>query len=91
MALFRKRDFAVIAAIIISAYVTLDNRSFSYLLEPAWYVDQRGAKSNFSGRPIIPIITDLDGNGQKEIILITKNFELKVNIISSNIALYYDF
>jgi hypothetical protein len=85
MSLFRKRDIAVIAAILITAYITLDNNSFSYMFEPAWYVDQREFSSSI-GRPILPIISDLDGNGEKEIVLITKGLELKVS--SNGLSLF---
>ncbi len=82
MALFRKRDVAVIAGILVTAYVTLDSNNFVYQFEPAWYVDQRNfrdpAPSTAFGRPILPIVTDLDGNGDTEIVLITKRNELKV-------------
>jgi hypothetical protein len=76
--LFRRRDIAILVIIIITAYVTLDTSSFSYVFEPAWYLDQRNFKKVKSYRPILPIITDIDGDGQNEVLLITKNFDIKV-------------
>ena len=75
--IFRKRDFAFLVIIAITTYLCLDSNNFSYVFEPAWYLDQRSTNAK-SGKIIPPIITDLDGDGEKEIIIITNNFELKI-------------
>lgn len=78
MSLFRKRDFAILVTVLVTAYITLDNNSYSYLFEPAWYIDQRYSRDIPSGRTILPIIADLDGNGENEVIAVTNNYQLKV-------------
>lgn len=75
---FRKRDIFVAILVAIGIYISLDTSSFSYVFEPAWYIDQR--KSGWSGEwhLIPPVITDLDGNGEKELIVVTRDLQLKI-------------
>lgn len=47
------------------------------MFEPAWYIDQKNSNLKID-KTLLPIITDLDGDGDKEILLVTNNFELKV-------------
>ena len=77
MSLFRKRDFAFLGILLVTLYISIDNNNLTYFFEPAWYIDQRNYNLNID-KTLLPIITDIDGNGDKEIVLITNNFELKV-------------
>jgi hypothetical protein len=75
----RKRDIGFLLVLALAIYISLDNTSFIYRLEPAWYFDQR--KAGVSGKDfprIPPIVTDLDGDGQKEIIFITRDQHIKI-------------
>ena len=62
----------------LAVYISLDSTSFVYRLEPAWYLDQRKTGTTSDSSRIPPIVTDLDGDGQKEIIFITRDQHLKI-------------
>jgi hypothetical protein len=80
--LFRKRDFAIFILVVVSLYFSyFESPSLSYTIEPAWFIDQPNDSTKHRGlsyKSVPPIITDLEGDGANEIILITNNFELKV-------------
>jgi len=73
--LFRKRDFALLVVLCIVIYLGLDTGTFNYNIEPVWYYDMSKAQRNHR---VAPIVTDLNGDGQKEIIIITNDNQLKV-------------
>jgi hypothetical protein len=80
---FRKRDLAVLVLVAVSIYLSyFDSPSLSYVIEPAWFIDQR-AVSDRTGqtldpRMVPPLVTDLEGDLVNEVILITSDFKLKV-------------
>lgn len=84
MGLFRKRDVAVLILVVISVYLCYyDAPGLQYAIEPAWFIDQRTSAEAFlmnevEYKLIPPIITDLEGDGVNEIVLITSDFKLKV-------------
>lgn len=79
---FRKRDLIVLIIIGIAIYLSLDSSGISQSLDPAWYIDQR--KTGWTGDwdLVPPIVTDLDGNGDKEVVVITRDLKLKVRFCS---------
>ncbi len=92
---FRKRDFAVILLVLVSVYLTLfEAPTLKYTLEPAWFVDNRSQearnpmqnltqfrKPELDYGRLQPIITDLDGDLSKEVIIINKDYYLQVRYI----------
>lgn len=57
--------------------VTLDNHEFSYRIEPAWFFDLRHTSSPaYKWKLPSPLIVDLNGDQHKEVLLITKDFQL---------------
>jgi hypothetical protein len=76
-ALFRKRDLLALGIILLALYVTIDMHGFTYSIEPDWYIDQRKSRHSTVGN-LPPIITDLDGNGENEIVVVTRDHYLKV-------------
>lgn len=84
MGLFRKRDIAVVILISISIYLSyFDSPSLSYTIDPAWFIDQRPdptiTDKVLDYKVVPPIITDLEGDGINEVVMITSDFKLKVN------------
>ena len=75
--IFRKRDLIFVLIVLITSYLCLDSNNYCYVFEPAWYIDQKNSNIKLD-KTLLPIITDLDGDGDKEILLVTNNFELKV-------------
>ncbi len=73
--ILRKRDFVVIGFIILVLYLSLESADFSYAIEPSWYLN-RGTPCNWPAIP--PIVTDMDGDGLREIVAITCDFHIKV-------------
>jgi len=81
MGLFRKRDLAVLVLVVISLYLSyVDRPALNYVIEPAWFIDQRETheSQSFDCKLVPPIITDLEGDGVNEIVMITKDLKLKV-------------
>lgn len=81
--LFRQRDYLIVFVVIATSCVLLfDRPSLEFSLVPAWYIDQRAGKTNpvstLDLRLVPPILTDLDGDGSKEFVVITKDLQLKV-------------
>ena len=88
-ALLRKRDLVMLCIVAIAIYISLNNTGLSYSLEPSWYLHQErrlsspsGAEGGLAGYSsytmLPPIITDLDGDGSKEIVVITRDLQLKI-------------
>jgi len=67
----------MLGIISLAIYISLENSTFDYRLDPAWWLDQRTVSSN-KWRQIAPVLTDLDGDGSKELVVITKDLELMV-------------
>ena len=93
MSLFRKRDLAIVSLVLIAGYIAWDSNSLFYQFEPAWYIDKRKDTNLLSGLNIPPpIITDLDGDNKKELIIVTNKGHLKVIAVLVELfvlALYY--
>ena len=82
ISLFRKRDIGILVIVLISIYLSyFDAPSLNYVIEPAWFIDQNDVPSPLppiNYKLIPPIITDLEGDGTNEVILVTTDFKLKV-------------
>ena len=81
MGLFRKRDVAVFILVSIALYLSyFDSPGLKYTIDPAWFIDQRETSNTntVDYKAVPPIITDLEGDGINEVILITSDFMLKV-------------
>ena len=95
MSLFRKRDLAIVSLVLIAGYIAWDSNSLFYQFEPAWYIDKRKDTNvlSLSGYNIPPpIITDLDGDNKKELIIVTSKGYLKVMAVLVqlfDLTLYY--
>lgn len=63
--IWRKRDFIILALTAIATFLSLDSPGFTFTLEPAWYIDQK-----FNSM-LPPVICDLNGDGKKEVIVIS--------------------
>ena len=82
---FRKRDFGIVCCMLFGIYLTLDTPSFRFKFEPAWYVDQRFQTMSSSYDVVPPIITDLNGDGENEIVVIAKTEnDLILQVVSAN-------
>ena len=55
----------ILAIIGLAVFLSFDAPGFTFTLEPAWYIDQKDVSM------LPPVICDLNGDGKKEIILIT--------------------
>ena len=76
-AFLRKRDVILVAVVAITSYLCLGGGGMQFSLEPCWYLlDNRVDSREF--RSTLPIVTDLDGDGEKEVVLITKNLQLQI-------------
>lgn len=85
MGLFRKRDVAVLLLISISIYLSyLDSPGLTYSIDPAWFIDQKSDEtipsSHVDYNILRPIVTDLEGDGVNEVIMITNDLKLKVSL-----------
>jgi hypothetical protein len=83
MGLFRKRDVAVVLLISISIYLSyFESPRLTYSIDPAWFIDQNaeiGSHGRLVDYNIVrPIVTDLEGDGVNEVIMITNDMWLKV-------------
>jgi hypothetical protein len=81
--MMRKRDVAVIGVVLLAVYLSLQSSHNNYVLEPSWYFDQPMSAGGVMWKQLPPIITDLDGDGSREILLITKSLSLMVSLIVS--------
>lgn len=75
---FRRRDVFMMVIIALSLYISFSGESgLEYSIDPCWYFFDKRNKTPYYAS-VSPIITDLDGDGSKETVLITKELELKV-------------
>ena len=85
MGLFRKRDIAVLILIAVSIYISyMESPGLSYQIDPAWFIDQT-SDSTLSNKVVDykmvkPIITDLEGDGINEVVMVSSDFKLKVSM-----------
>lgn len=79
-AVLRNRDLILLCVVAVAMYLSLSSASLSYTLDPSWYLDQRKYSTAASSeyRSVPPVVTDLDGDGSKEVIMITRDHQLKV-------------
>jgi hypothetical protein len=83
--LLRRRDFLVLFLMALGLYLTWDSASFTFTLEPAWYIDQRFKTLSTPYDIIPPVICDLNGDGNKEVVLISKDTDdLTLKVVSAN-------
>lgn len=68
----------VLCVVVLAAYMCLNTSGLSYRIEPCWYLDQRKLFGQGSFNMLPPVVTDLDGDGSKEVVLITKDLQLKI-------------
>jgi outer membrane protein assembly factor BamB len=69
----------ILAIITLAIFLSFDNPGFTFTLEPAWYVDQR------SSSMVQPVICDLNGDGKKEVVMITKSADdLILKVLSAD-------
>lgn len=79
--LFRKRDLILLCVVIIALYVTFDTSHYQFSFSPSWYRNERSITNKYYGyidSHIAPIVSDIDSDGIKEVILITKDLKLEV-------------
>jgi hypothetical protein len=88
--LFRKRDFIVLGVIVLVFILTLERSHFKFQFSPSWYIDQRRGEVQGTREDIAqtslrtkPIISDLDGDGQNEVLFISKDGRLNVFLAKS--------
>jgi hypothetical protein len=91
MGLFRKRDVAVVLLISISIYLSyFESPRLTYSIDPAWFIDQNaeiGSHGRLVDYNIVrPIVTDLEGDGVNEVIMITNDMWLKVRCPNPSVA-----
>ena len=82
--IFRKRDLAVLVLVAISLYLSyFDSPTLNFSIEPAWFIDQKASTSSLlkdvNYKMVPPIVTDLEGDGVNEIVMITHDLKLKVH------------
>jgi hypothetical protein len=86
MGLFRKRDFAVAILIAIAIYLSyFETPGLTYSVDPAWFIEQSSGQGGQASRKVNykvlpPIVTDLEGDGVNEVIVITSDLKLKVGV-----------
>lgn len=68
----------VLCVVVLAAYMCLNTSGLSYRIEPCWYLDQRKLSGLGSFNMLPPVVTDLDGDGSKEVVLVTKDLQLKI-------------
>lgn len=71
----------MLALVVLTVLLCYDSPNFSYKIEPAWYVDQRERDFTNAARTL-PVVTDLDGDNNNELIVITPDFSLTVSLIT---------
>ena len=81
--LFRKRDLLALATMLLALYISIDMHGFNYSIEPDWYIDHRKARHHNPQWSIVPpIVTDLNGDGENELVVITRDSFLKVEFVA---------
>ena len=77
--IWRKRDYIILALTALAIFLSLDSPGFSFTLEPAWYIDQK------YNSMLPPVICDLNGDGKKEVILISNTAgDLTLKVLSAD-------
>ena len=75
----RKRDVILIVVVAFAVYLSLGGGGdgLHYSLDPTWYqFDRAEGTKEWQGVP--PLVTDLDGDGMKEIVAVTKDLQLQI-------------
>ena len=72
----RKRDFIILALISIAFYLSMESTDFSYNLKPSWFLARGNSPSSWKAIP--PVVTDIDGDGKREVVVVTNDLHLKV-------------
>lgn len=74
----RRRDVIVLLFMALALYLSMDSAGLVYSLTPCWYYQDQSSASQPGKDPretprriIHPIVTDLDGDGSNEIILVS--------------------
>ncbi len=78
--LVRKRDVILLVVVAFAIYLTFGGSGdggLHYSIDPCWYQFDR-AESTKEWKSIPPLVTDLDGDGMKEIIFVTKYMQLQI-------------
>ena len=81
MRLLRGRDIGFLIVFIIAVYISLKSPGFKYALRPAFYLNLQTELDNthITGWSLLdPIITDIDADGIKEMLLISPSMSLKI-------------
>lgn len=73
---FRKRDLLAVFLIALSFYLTYDSADFVYEIQPSWYLPR--GKPTVPWKAVPPIVTDMDGDGKREVVVLTNDMHLKV-------------
>lgn len=81
--IFRHRDILIIFIILLAAYISFDSNGYQYFLSPTWYVNDKKSSTTKYFHKLRPIITDIDGDGTNEVILITSSLEIQILKTSS--------
>ena len=71
-AFLRKRDVILVVVVAITSYLSLVGGGLQFRWNRAVSVRQQLDTREF--KSTLPIVTDLDGDGAKEVVMITKNF-----------------
>lgn len=75
----RKRDVILIVVVAFAVYLSFGGGGdgLHYSLDPTWYQFDR-AESTREWKGIPPLVTDLNGDGLKEIVVVTKDLRLQI-------------
>ena len=72
---FRQRDVIVLLLMAFAIYLSIDSAGLDYSISPCWFYQDTSTSVGVSGDEILrnlqPIITDLDGDGTNEIVLVS--------------------
>ena len=69
--------FVVIGFAIYLSFGGSGEGGLHYSIDPCWYQFDR-AESMKGWKGIAPLVTDLDGDGMKEVVLVTKDMQLQI-------------
>jgi len=79
--LLRKRDLGAICVFLIGVYISLSAPRFNYSLQPTFYLNlawNDGGRIHSDWNLLPPVVTDLDGDGQQDLLFITPDMTLRV-------------